>query len=263
MTGHFPRFCLLVVVLATVGLHHVHAAPVDQLRYRRPIAVEASAGEELVAVGLDAEVAAVTETGFPDLRVIDGAGQEVSRIVRRASVVMMRSVRRSFPVHQTRVKPLPGGGLEIELTIDPEKHPVSIDGFRIETPLRNFEQAVQVQRLDEAGGWRSVGDEALLFDYSQYMDTRQLDVPVPKEPRLPAGGTWRITVDEPTIEQQSTLSEVVRRRRSSPGSRFGSTRSRPGTPTRQPRSRLPTASRCRLRRFASRRNRRRSGRECG
>jgi len=210
MTRHSPLGRLLVVILAAVGPCHAHAAPVDQLRYRRPIAVDASGGEELVAVGLDAEVAAATETGFPDLRVIDGAGQEVSRIVRRASVVKMRSVRRSFPVHQTRLKPLPGGGLEIELTIDPEKHPVSIDGFRIETPLRNFEQAVQVQRLDEAGGWKSVGDEALLFDYSQYMDTRQLDVPLPKEPRLPAGGTWRITVDEPTIEQQSTLSEVVR-----------------------------------------------------
>ena len=210
MTGHFPRFCLLVVVLAAVGLHHVHAAPVDQLRYRRPIVVEASAGEELVAVGLDAEVAAVTETGFPDLRVIDGAGQEVSRILRRASVVKMRSVRRSFPVYQTRLKPLPGGGLEIELTIDPEKHPVSIDGFRIETPLRNFEQAVQVQRRDEAGAWIPVGDDTLLFDYAQYMDTRQLDVTLPKAQRFPAGGTWRITVDEPTIEQQSTLSEVVR-----------------------------------------------------
>ncbi len=210
MTGHFPRLRLLVVVLAAVGLHHVHAAPIDQLRYRRPIAVEASAGEELVAVGLDAEVAAVTETGFTDLRVIDGAGHEVSRILRRASVVKMRSVRRSFPAQQPRLKPLPGGGLEIELTIDPEKHPVSIDGFRIETPLRNFEQAVQVQRLDEAGAWKPIGDDTLLFDYSQYMDTRQLDVSWPKAQRAPAGGTWRITVDEPTIEQQSTLSEVVR-----------------------------------------------------
>ena len=102
------------------------------------------------------------------------------------------------------------GGLEIELTIDPEKHPVSIDGFRIETPLRNFEQAVQVQRRDEAGAWIPVGDDTLLFDYAQYMDTRQLDVTLPKAQRFPAGGTWRITVDEPTIEQQSTLSEVVR-----------------------------------------------------
>ncbi len=210
MTRRPPRSRFFVVALAALGLHPAHAAPVDQLRYRRPISVEASVGEELVAVRLDADVAAATEPGFPDLRVIDGAGQEVSRIIRRAAVVKMRSVRRSFPVQQPRLKPLSGGGLEIEFTIDAEKDPHSIDGFRIETPLRNFEQRVRVQRLDEAGAWKPVGDDTLLFDYSQYMDTRQVDVPLPKEPRLPAGGTWRITVDEPTIEQQSTLSEVVR-----------------------------------------------------
>jgi hypothetical protein len=210
MTGRSPRFRFLVVALALVGLHPAHAASVDQLRYRRPISVAASGAEELVAVRLDADVAAATETGFPDLRVIDGAGQEVSRILRRASVVKMRSVRRSFPVQQPRLKPLPGGGLEIELTIDPAIHPVTIDGFRIETPIRNFEQRVEVHRLDEAGAWQPVCSDLLLFDYSQYMDTRQLDVPLPKAERRSAGGTWRITVDEPTIEQQSTLSEVVR-----------------------------------------------------
>jgi len=210
MTHRSPRFCLLVAILAAVSLHQAQAAPVDQLRYRRPIAIEALGGEELVAVRVDAEVAAATEGGFPDLRVIDGAGHEVSRILRRAAVVKMRGVRRSFPVERPKLKPLPGGGLEIELTIDPEKHPHSIDGFRIESPLRNFEQRVQVHRRDEGGDWQPVGGDTLLFDYSQYMNTRQVDVPLPKERRLPAGGTWRITIEEPTIEQQSTLSEVVR-----------------------------------------------------
>ena len=204
------RLCFLAALLVANGPLHSPAAPVDQLRYRRPIAVEASGPEDLVAVRLDSEVAAATESGFPDVRIIDGDGAEVSRILRRAAVVKMRGVRRSFPVEQPRLKPLAAGGLEIEFTIDPEKHLGSIDGFRIETPLRNFEQRVQVHRLDEAGAWKPVGNDTLLFDYSQYMDTRQLDVPLPKAQRLPAGGTWRITVEEPTIEQQSTLSEVVR-----------------------------------------------------
>jgi len=200
----------LVGIVVAVGLQQAQAAPVDQLRYRRPIAIDVPGEEELVAVRVDAEVAAATESGFPDLRVIDGAGREVSRILRRAAVVRMRGVRRSFPVDQPRLKPLAGGGLEIELTIDPDKRPHSINGFRIETPLRNFEQRVQVHRRDEGGDWQPVGSDTLLFDYSQYMNTRQVDVPLPKERRLPAGGTWRITIDEPTIEQQSTLSEVVR-----------------------------------------------------
>jgi hypothetical protein len=122
----------------------------------------------------------------------------------------MRSVRKSFSVKNPRLKPLPGGGLEIEFAVDAKEHPHHVDGVRINTPLQDFEQRVQVHRLDEGGVWRPVGDDTLLFDYSQLMDSRQVDVPFPRVERLPAGGTWRITVDQPTIEQQSTLSEVVR-----------------------------------------------------
>jgi hypothetical protein len=208
MTRHLYPFRLLVVALAALGLHHAHAAPVDQLRYRRPIAVDASGGEELVAVGLDAEVAAATETGFPDLRVIDNAGQEVSRIVRRASVVKMRSERRSFPAQQPRLKPHPGGGLEIELTIDPEKHPVSIDGFRIETPLRNFEQAVQVQRLDEADARWFFQQLVIGLDYCHRMGVVNRVVVVVQVQQLPGPGCL---IDHDAVGWHSSRSVLVER----------------------------------------------------
>lgn len=200
---------LVVVASISVAMTHAAASPVERFRFRRSIDAAGAAAEELVAVRLDAAVAAESTDGFPDVRVVDGDGREVSRILRRASTVKMRTVRRSFPVERRRLKPLPGGGLEIEFTVDPEKYPLPIDGFRFETPLRDFEQRVRVERLDDAGHWSPVGDETLLYDYSRYMDSRQLDVALPGGPHG-AGGSWRITVDEPTIEQQSTLAEVVR-----------------------------------------------------
>ena len=213
---HFPfrgLLCAAILVAgvcSSVGLQPVRAADTEHLQYRRSISVGPRATEELVAVRLDAAVAAVTADGFADVRVVDTSGREVSRILRRASVVKTRSVRKSFPVGAPRVKPLPGGGLEIEFTIDSERYPAAVDGFRIDTPLKNFEQRVQVHRLDVTGTWQPVGDDTLLFDYSQWMDTRQIDVAFPHGQRQPPGGTWRITVDETTIEQQSALSELIR-----------------------------------------------------
>ena len=207
----FPLPLPMLVALVVAGVASaVQAADTEHLRYERPVDIAPRAAEELVAVRLDAEILAATADGYPDLRVLDGEGREVSRVLRKASVVRMGEKRTSFVVDAPRLEPLPGGGLEIDFTIDPEKHPHPIDGFRIDTPLRNFEQSVQVHRLDDSGTWRPVGDDTLLYDYSQFMDTRQVDVPFPRDPRQAAGGTWRITVDETTIEQRSTLSELVR-----------------------------------------------------
>lgn len=200
---------LLVALLLAAG-GSLRAADTEHLRFLRPIGVPPRASEELVAVRIDSPVLAATADGYPDLRVLDARGREVSRLVRQASVVKMGAARTSFPVESPRVAPLPGGGLEIEFTIDPVKHPRPFHGFRIETPLHDFEQRVRVHRLDDTGAWRPIGDDTLLYDYSRFMDTRQLDVAFPREPREPAGGTWRITVDEATIEQQSTLAELVR-----------------------------------------------------
>lgn len=210
MTRRSRPLAIPAILLAVACAQAADAADADRLRYRRPIGVPALAAEELVAVPLDAPVLETSADGFPDVRVLDAEGREVSRVIRRATVVTKGAVRRTFTVEKPRLEPLPGGGLVIEFSIDPVRHPHPVDGLRLETPLKNFEQRVQVQRLDEGDTWRTVGDDALLYDYSQFMDARQVEIPFPAEPKRPAGGTWRITVDEATIEQQSTLAELVR-----------------------------------------------------
>ena len=209
MTRQIP-LPILVAALLAVAPPAIRAADTEHLRFLRPIGIAPRGAEELVAVRLDAPVLAATADDHADLRVLDGGGREVSRVIRPAAVVSMGKVRTSFAVDAPRLRPLPGGGLEIEFTVDAGKHPDPIDGIRIDTPLRNFEQRVQVHRLDDSGTWRPVGDDTLLYDYSQFMDTRQLDVAFPREPRQRPGGTWRVTVDDTTVEQQSTLAELVR-----------------------------------------------------
>lgn len=186
------------------------AADAEHLRFVRPIEIAARTADELVAVRLDAAIMAATAEGYPDLRILDVDGRETSRVIRRATAVTMRSVRTSFVVDRPRVRPLPGEGLEIVFTIDAEKHPDGIDGFRIDTPLTNFEQDVRIERQDATGAWSPVGDDTLLYDYSQFMNTRQTDVAFPGKRHEPAGGAWRITVKETTLEQQAMLMELVR-----------------------------------------------------
>lgn len=210
MTRPRIRAALLAGMIVALSAPPGHASDAEHLRFLRPIGIPPRTADELVAVPLDARVFDATSDGFSDLRILDADGREVSRVIRRRTVVTKGAVRRTFTIDKPRLEPLPGGGLVIEFTIDPERYPHPIDGLRIETPLRNFEQAVRVQRLDEGNTGRTVGDDTLLYDYSKFMDTRQVEIPFPKEPKRPAGGTWRITVGATTIEQQSALSELVR-----------------------------------------------------
>lgn len=210
MTRRHISGAVLAFLVGVASASAGPAADTDHLRFRRPIDIPPRDAAELVAVPLDAAILDATSDGFPDLRILGADGKEVARVIRRAATATTRAVRRTFTIDMPRLEPLPGGGLAIEFTIDPARHPRPIDGLRLETPLGNFEQRVRVQRRDADGTWQAVGDETLLYDYSQFMDTRQVEIALPAEPgRLP-GGTWRITVDETTIEQRSTLAELVR-----------------------------------------------------
>jgi hypothetical protein len=98
----------------------------------------------------------------------------------------------------------------ITFTIDPERHPAPIAGFRIVTPLANFEQRVRLERRQADGRWKALVKEGVLCDYTQWMDVRNSEIAVPDAWRRAPGGTFRITIDEATAEQRSQVTEVAR-----------------------------------------------------
>ena len=119
-----PPRILLVALAVAVSPALAIAADADRLRYGRPLVLPEVSSEELVAVPIDAALLGVTDEGFADLRILDARGREVSRVIRRAAVVRRGTARRSFTVESPRLRPLPTGGMEIEFTVDPARHPL-------------------------------------------------------------------------------------------------------------------------------------------
>jgi len=183
---------------------------VDGLRYRAELVVPPRTADELVAVRVDGTAAADGREGYADLRVVDGHDREVSSILRARAVVTARSVRRSFRVANPTLEPTATGGLVIGFSIDPAVHDAIVHGFRILTPLVNFQQRIGVERREADGSWTTLVADALLADYSQWMDVRTTGIPLPADSRDRAGGTYRLTVDTATAEQQSQVQELVR-----------------------------------------------------
>jgi hypothetical protein len=73
----------------------------------------------------------------------------------------------------------------------------------------NFEHHVRVEVSDDGTAWRTVVDDGLIFDYTQFMDVRNLAI----EP-LDLGDDkpefYRLTIADVTQEQQSQLMELTR-----------------------------------------------------
>jgi len=206
-----PRPVALVVALVILaGPARAGAADAELLRFRRPIALEARAGEELVAVPLDAGVYAATADGFADLRVLDADDREVSRVVRAAAVTRSRTVRDTVRAGALSARPLADGTLEVDFTVAADPAPPPIHGLRILTSLVDFEQSVEVSHAGADGVFHAVGGPVLLYDYSRFADTRSVEVVLAEGDRGESAGTWRLRFADPTVEQRASLTALVR-----------------------------------------------------
>jgi hypothetical protein len=197
----------LILLIACVFASTTHAAEVAGLKN---LTLPAFEGEELVAVLLDSDVYARSLPNYPDLRLVDDSnGQEVPYIMRRAQTKLSRKVQQVWGPEDLSVKPLDDGGLEIRFRSDLKKHPRPSQGIRFNSPLVNFEHHVRVEVSTDGNDWQTVVDDGLIFDYSQFMDVRNLAI----EP-LSLGDNkpeyYRLTIADVTQEQQSQLMELSR-----------------------------------------------------
>jgi hypothetical protein len=180
------------------------AAAEPRPRLARDIELPPRMQEELVAVPLDSDVYAAAQSSLADLRVLDSNGREVGFLLRPAPATKTHRVRRTWTPRQRSLRPLPEEGLEITVHLD-ASDPVP-EGLRLATPLTNFEQHVQVSSSADGVAWTPL-TEALLFDYSRYMDVRNDRVTLPRTTHR----HFRIVVARVTAEQESELLELTRR----------------------------------------------------
>ncbi len=94
------------------------------------------------------------------------------------------------------------GRLELRFSAGDRHDGPSPNGLTLSIPLRDFEFRVQV--FDGADETRLLA-EAVIFDYSRYMDLRETSV------HPPGDGTTRflVRIDSPTSQQKSELKELT------------------------------------------------------
>lgn len=193
--------------LSAVG-PRVAAEEPPPLQFAKAITFADIEREELVATDLDEFVFAATRDGLPDLRIIDGVGEFVPFLLRRAMTTRTLTVRNAWTPDDRKVELKEDGSLEITLTLDDDDP--SPSGVRLITPLVDFERRLRVEAAVGDDRWRAIAD-GLLFDYSRIIDVRSDSLPLPADDAAAGARRFRITVDDLTLEQQSQLLELTRR----------------------------------------------------
>jgi hypothetical protein len=199
-------------VLAGIGAVTLAAEPTASaaepaFRFSKKLDVPALNQEELIALPLESDVFAATRAGLPDIRILEDGGNEMSFLLRKATTTKSETTRDYWPAREPAVKPLDDGGLETIVHLG--KDDQQPDGIRLITPLRNFEQRIRVFSSTDGKDWQPVSDEAVIFDYSQYMDVRSDSIPI----RADEHRYFRIVIDKVTQELESQLKELTRRLR--------------------------------------------------
>jgi hypothetical protein len=190
-----------------------HATAAETTRFAKPLTLPAFEGEELVAVPLDSDVFARSEINYPDLRIVDAENNEVAYVIRRAQQNRSRKVQSVWSAEKLALKPLEDGGLEITFQSDLQRHPRAPQGIRFYSPLVNFDHHVKVETSTDGENWKTLVDDGLIFDYSQFMDVRNLAVELPHdsiEQMEDKPTHYRLTFDDVTQEQQSQLLQLSR-----------------------------------------------------
>jgi hypothetical protein len=194
----------LVLVASVVPCAAQDAAA---LRFSKGIETPRLKQEEIVAATLDPEVYSAAANDFADLRVLDSSGARVPYVIDKVMTGSSTSVRTTAPARDLSLRELPGGGLEIEAARDPKLPP--IEGISLITPLTNYQQRVQVQGSSDGKKWEPLVADALIFDYSRYLDVRNHDIALPAN----RSSRFRIQIRDVTAQQESELLELTRKLR--------------------------------------------------
>lgn len=197
------RGCLYGVVLlcSAVGLAQAQT-PAPPSEWQRAIQLPDFMGEELIAVPLDAEVFEKSADNWQDLRIENRAGQPQPFVVRRR-VAKKLALRREYQrVTEVNLRLL-ADGLQLEFTVPPEA-PIP-QGIRLLTPLQNFEQRMQVFAGEAPA---ALVEQAEIFDYTQYMDVRNVEVQLPATTER----RFRVLISNPVSTAESPLRQLIRQR---------------------------------------------------
>ena len=169
------------------------------------------AEERLTTLRLDTDVlSGSTDSGY-DLRILDEAENEVPFLHHLLVEEKTRITRVRQVVSTPQIKPLDNDGLEITFQLDKEKHLHPINGLTLITHLRDFEHRVAVDfQSSGSDEWKTVVDQALIYDYSKYMDVKNTDIAFPKDSIPLTAVAFRVRIESVTQEHDSPFMQLSR-----------------------------------------------------
>jgi hypothetical protein len=193
-----PVCCLLIIS----GVTHANE---PSFRWKRAITLPALTEAAPIGIPLDEHVHAETRREWPDLRVRDAQGRNVGVLRQSLQETEPRPYVRQYAVASMSAKVKPEFGLRIQVALGKDD-PVP-DALVIETRMRDFELQVQAEATVNGKDWLPAGPPVLIFDYSRFIDARNLVIPVNATDQR----TFRLTINDVTAEQESQLLELTRR----------------------------------------------------
>ena len=158
----------------------------DIANYRHISAVtlpEPTQDEELAQVLLTPEMFAVTLDNFADIRVVRrGTGQMVPCLVECVTEEQRKIRRVHEPLSLTHTADTADNQLRV--TFQRQRKPAGQEqfpllGLTVKTPLRDFERYVQVEVSEDGNAWKTVVEQARIFDVSSFADLRVTDIVLP------------------------------------------------------------------------------------
>ncbi len=202
--SRFWQFILLVFV--ATGIVPCEAAePQPLFRWSRAIDTSSIDQEEMFVLPLDSEIYDKAQSSLNDLVIQNINGDSVPFLIRKQKKKITRESKSTWRASNVRLNPIMKNRLEIEFEL--KENDLAPVGLKIVTPLKNFEQRLQVFAINSDGTESPLVEDALIFDYSRFMDVRQVSVRFPKT----SARKFRAVIDNPTRVQQSQLVEITKR----------------------------------------------------
>ncbi len=187
----------------------VRAEGPAEFRFWRDVVRPPAKEEEILSFTLDSDMYAAMRDGLPDLRILDendaGAPYQIEPDVEFRE-------ERTRHTGSLEVVSLREEGNAIEVRVRLPKDAPAAEGFQFFTPQVDFERKVKVFGSTDGAAWTLVVNNAMIFDYSRYMDVSQRDVALPSQG--PQAGyrfrEFKLSIEDVTDEMESPYKHLTR-----------------------------------------------------
>jgi hypothetical protein len=190
------------VIVLMAGMVRGELSPV-QFSHMRDVTTS-SQQEEIAALGLDGSSWELLAEGASDLCVFDAADVVLPHLLRRATAKRVRRVKVTCRSRVTGLRELPDNRIEIDLKLEAGEG--AADTVSFATPLKDFERRVTVDGVAADGAVVRLVSDALIYDYTRFMDVRSVTVDLPRNDYR----VLRITIDAVTDTTQSPRTAITR-----------------------------------------------------